>query len=247
MDRALYLSMAGAKNNMLEQAARSHNLANVSTVGFKADFANARSLPLNGGDGIQSRVYALAESFSVDLASGPQMQTGRELDIAIDGKGWIAVQTANGSEAYTRAGNLSVDSTGVLRTARGMPVLGSGGPIAIPDAEKIEIGTDGTISVRALGQGPATLVVIDRIKLVSAKAEELSKQPDGMLHSSSGSLALDANIRVRTGFLESSNVNAVAELTSVVSLARQFEMQVKMMQTIAENAEASSSILRIQV
>ncbi len=247
MDRALYISMTGAKHNMLEQAARSHNLANVSTVGFKADLANAMSMPIKSGDGYNSRVYAVTQTPAVDLSSGPLIETGRELDVAVDGDGWIAVQTNNGDEAYTRGGNLSVDSFGLLRNERGLLVMGNSGPIAIPEAEKIEVGVDGTISVRALGQGPETLVAVDRIKLVNPDTSALQKQQDGLIYSRNDVEALDANVRLRSGFLENSNVNAVGELTSIVALARQFEMQIKMMQTVAENAESSARVLQVQV
>ncbi|HCX27309.1 MAG TPA: flagellar biosynthesis protein FlgF, partial [Cellvibrionales bacterium] len=182
MDRALYISMTGAKHNMLEQAARSHNLANVSTVGFKADLANAMSMPIKSGDGYNSRVYAVTQTPAVDLSSGPLIETGRELDVAVDGDGWIAIQTNNGDEAYTRGGNLSVDSFGLLRNERGLLVMGNSGPIAIPEAEKIEVGVDGTISVRALGQGPETLVAVDRIKLVNPDTSALQKQQDGLIY-----------------------------------------------------------------
>ena len=247
MDRALYISMTGAKHNMLEQAARSHNLANVSTVGFKADFVNALSQPLQGGAGYASRAYAVAQTPSADLSAAPLMETGRELDVAVDGAGWFAVQTADGREAYSRSGNLSVDALGVLRDARGLPVLGDDGPIALPESEKIEIASDGTISVRALGQGPETLVVADRMRLVNPQLGALQKQRDGFLYSVDGAEPPAAEVRLRTGFLESSNVNAVAELTSIVSLARQFEMQIKMMQTIAENSESTTRVLRVQL
>ena len=247
MDRALYISMTGAKHNMLEQAARSHNLANVSTVGFKADLANALAQPIYGGDGYQSRVYAVAQTPGADLSNGTMLETGRELDVALDGEGWLAVQSLSGEEAYTRGGNLSIDTLGMLRNERGLPVMGNAGPIAIPEAEKIEIGADGTISVRALGQGPETLVVVDRIKLVNPATADLSKQQDGMIYSANGIEPVAADVRLRTGFLENSNVSAVNELTSIVSLARQFEMQIKMMQTVSENAQSSARILQVQV
>ena len=139
MDRALYIAMTGAKHNMLVQASHSHNLANVSTVGFKSDFVNAISKPVNGGDGFASRSYTVTGTPSADLSNGPLIQTSRDLDLALDGEGWMAIQAADGRESYTREGNLSVDVFGVLRTAKGMMVLGNGGPIIVPEAEKIEI------------------------------------------------------------------------------------------------------------
>lgn len=247
MDRGLYVSMTGASNTMLEQAARSHNLANVSTTGFKADFASAMSKAVTGGDGLASRVYSVPTATEVNLSRGGLVQTGRDLDLAVDGDGWIAVQAPDGREAYTRAGNLSIDVLGVLRNDRGLAVMGNGGPIAIPEAEKVEIGADGTITVRALGQGPDALVTVDRIKLVNPPLENIRKEPDGFLYSVAGQEPADGSVRLSKGFLENSNVNAVEELTAIVALARQFEMQVKMMQTVAENADSSSRILQVQV
>lgn len=239
--------MTGAKHNMLEQAARSHNLANVSTVGFKADLANAIAQPVYGGDGFQSRTYAIAQTPSTNLSNGTMLQTGRELDIALDGEGWIAVQNLDGEEGYTRDGNLLIDTVGILRNARGQAIMGNAGPIAIPEAEKVEIGSDGTISVRALGQGPETLVIVDRIKLVNPEQADLAKREDGIIYSANGIEPVDPDVRLRTGFLENSNVNAVEELTQIVSLARQFEMQIKMMQTVSDNAQSSARILQVQV
>ena len=247
MDRALYISMTGAKHNMLEQAARSHNLANVSTTGFKADLANALAQPVYGGGGLPSRVYAVAETPLSNLSNGALIDTGRELDVAIMGEGWMVFENEAGEEVYSREGNFSVDTTGILRNASGLAVQGSAGPVVVPESEKIEIGTDGTISVRALGQGPETLVEVDRIKLVNPDLKDLTKGVDGLFRSSNPVEVVDPNIVVSTGFLEGSNVNAVDELASIVSLSRQFEMQIKMMQTIGENSEASSRLLQVQV
>lgn len=247
MDRALYTSMTGAKHNMLEQAVRSHNLANVSTVGFKADLANAISQPINGGDGYNSRIFSVTQTPAADLTRGDLIETNRDLDVAISGEGWLALESQSGEEVYSRGGNLSIDSFGILRNEKGLAVIGNAGPILLPEAEKVEIGIDGTITARALGQGPEALVVVDRLKLVNPSLSQLKKLDDGLIHSMNGSETLDPNIRVQAGFLESSNVSAVSELTAIMSLARQFEMQIKMMQTVSENAEASNRILQVQL
>jgi len=247
VDRALYTSMTGAKHNMLEQAVRSHNLANVSTVGFKADLANAISQPINGGDGYNSRIFSVTQTPAADLTRGDLIETNRDLDVAISGEGWLALESQSGEEVYSRGGNLSIDSFGILRNEKGLAVIGNAGPILLPEAEKVEIGIDGTITARALGQGPEALVVVDRLKLVNPSLSQLKKLDDGLIHSMNGSEILDPNIRVQAGFLESSNVSAVSELTAIMSLARQFEMQIKMMQTVSENAETSNRILQVQL
>src|SRR5512143_2647468 len=172
MDRALYVAMTGAKQLLQAQASNSHNLANASTPGFRADLTDFRSMPVFG-PGFPSRVYAMQERPGVDLKPGPIDATGRELDMAIKGDGWIAVQGPDGSEAYTRAGDLRISSGNILETGAGYPVMGQGGPIAIPPAEKIEIGTDGTISIRPLGEQASTLVQVDKIKLVNPPLDQI--------------------------------------------------------------------------
>ncbi|WP_185231298.1 flagellar basal body rod protein FlgF [Teredinibacter franksiae] len=247
MDKALYVAMTGAKHNMRAQTAHANNLANINTTGFKADFAQARSMPVYYGDGQPTRAYALAESPATDFSQGALIDTGRELDVAIKGEGFIAVQSPDGSEAYTRAGSLYVDSVGILRTGNNLPVLGNGGPVAIPAAEKIELAVDGSITVIPLGQGVDAPVVVDRIRLVNPPLDTVKRGSDGLLRAFNPEqdVPADGAVRLISGFVEGSNVNAVNELTSVLSLARQYEMQVKIMKNVKENSETSASLLRV--
>lgn len=246
MDKALYVAMTGAKHNMLAQAVHSNNLANINTGGFKADFAQARSMGVYYGEGYATRAYALAEVPATDFSPGKMINTGRELDISVDGEGFIAVQAPDGQEAYTRAGSFYVDSVGMLRTGNGLPVMGNGGPVAIPESDKIDIAIDGTISIIPLGQAKDGIVQIDRIKLVNPPVESLVKSEDGLIRQrvAVGDIPADAGVRVASGALESSNVNAVNELTSILELARQYEMQVKIMQNAKENSESSARLLQ---
>lgn len=245
MDRMLYVSMSGAKQTMLAMAANSHNLANVNTTGYKADFSAFRSMPVFG-EGLPSRVYAMAERPGVDLASGMINSTGRELDMAIKGDGWIAVQASDGTEAYTREGNLQVSENGLLTTGTGHLVLGNSGPIAIPPAQKIEIAADGTISIHPLGQAPNALAVVDRIKLVKPEHNKMEKDTDSLMHLKNGGVAdPDATVSLVSGALESSNVNPVEALVTMISLSRQFELQMKAMKTVGDNESSSSQMLRL--
>ena len=245
MDRLLYVAMSGARETMQAQAVNAQNLANASTTGFRADLQSFQSLPVNG-PGYASRVYGIAAAQGIDTSPGAAMGTGRELDIAIDGDGWIAVQGPDGNEAYTRAGDLRVDSLGLLRTGSGYPVMGNGSPVAIPPFEKIEIAGDGTISIRPLGQGANGLAVVDRIKLVNPPASELLKGADGLIHLKGGESAeADAGVRVQAGALESSNVNTVEAMVNLIQLARQYETQVKMMKNSEDNDRASAQLLRM--
>lgn len=247
MDKVIYLAMTGGKHIARAQTVHANNMANAATHGFRADFAQSRAMQVFYGDGLPSRVYALAESPATDLSYGSQLETGNDLDIAIDGDGWIAVQGSDGRESYTRTGSLRVDANGMLTTADGDLVLGDGGPLALPPYEKIEIGDDGTISLQAAGQAPNTLAQVGRIKLVNAEPGALVKGEDGRLRLADGGVALpaDANVRVRKGFLESSNVNVVEEFTKIISLARQFEMNLKVMRNAEDNSAAATRLLQL--
>jgi flagellar basal-body rod protein FlgF len=244
MDKALYIAMTGAKQNMFAQRAHSNNLANVNTAGFKEDFAQARSMPVYG-EHHPTRAYSMTERPGTRFEQGPLQETGNNLDIALKGEGWIAVQAPSGEEAYTRAGNLQVDVNGVLRTGAGMPVLGEGGPIALPPASSIEIGQDGTISILPLGAGVA-LAQVDRIRLVNPDPKDLEKGEDGLIRLKDGAPAaqVDDNVQVASGFVEGSNVNSIASLTEILSLSRQYELQVKLMSQADQNSEASARLLQ---
>jgi len=242
MDHMIYLAMSAARQMMNGQAQAAHNLANANTTGFKADFEAYRAMPLFG-EGHPSRVFAMAERPGIDFAPGAMNATGNELDVALTGEGFIAVQAADGSEAYTRAGDLELDALGLLTTGTGLPVLGNGGPIALPPAEKVQIGADGTISVRPLGQEANTLAVIDRLRLVKPALNTLIKGEDGLFRTRDGASAPpDAAVQVTSGALEASNVNPVNEMIQMIETARRYELAVKAMHT-AEQADAQGAQL----
>lgn len=246
MDKALYTAMTGAKHNMLNQALRANNLANASTDGFRADFAQARSMPIYYGDGSPTRAFALTENPATDFRHGALNATGRELDVALNGDGFFAVQNAQGEEVYTRLGDFQVDANGFLLTSAGNSVIGNGGPIQIPDYEKIDIGLDGTITVIVQGQGPQEPAEVDRIKLVNPNIEDIQKRKDGYFQRKDGEPEdAIAELSVVSGFLEASNVNPIGEFTEMLSLSRQYDMQVKMMNTVKKNSEASAQLLKL--
>lgn len=245
MDRVLYVAMAGAQQISNAQAINSNNLANLSTTGFRADLRVFESVPVRG-PALPSRVYAQTQPNGVDLTPGPLQTTGRDLDVAVQGEGYIAVLAPDGTEAYTRAGNLQISALGQLTTGAGHVVLGNGGPMAIPPQEKLDIGGDGTVSIRPLGQSAAALATVDRIKLVKIPAADLVKGEDGLLRRADGARATeDATVRIASGVLEGSNVNAVDALVNMISLSRHFEAAVKTMQAAEENDRAAAQVLRL--
>lgn len=247
MDKAIYVSMTGGKHIARAQALHANNMANANTAGFRADYEQARAMAIYGGAGFETRAYALAENPGTDFTYGALQQTGGDLDIAVDGPGWIAVQGANGQEGYTRAGSLRVNAQGQLLTADGHAVLGDGGPITLPPLEKVEIGFDGTITVREQGQAPSALGQLGRLKLVNPNNAQLAKGEDGLMYLREGQpvLKADENLRVRSGFVEGSNVDVVDEFTQVIALARQFDMHMKMMRTTADNSAAATKLLQL--
>lgn len=246
MDRLLYIAMSGAKENMNGISLRANNLANTGTVGFKADFEQARSMQAFGA-GLPTRVFSMTESPGQNFDSGAMIITERELDVAIQGDGWFAVQDKEGNEAYTRAGNLQLTPAGMLVTAGGLPVMGDDGPIQLPvPLAKMEIGIDGTVSARAQGAPAEVLVQVGRIKLVKPELVDVVKGNDGLFRRKDGEVAeASADVALLHGAYEGSNVNAIGEMTSMISLQRQFELQVKMMKQAEKMDQQQNQLLRI--
>jgi flagellar basal-body rod protein FlgF len=244
MDRFLYISMSGAKETLRAQTVNNHNLANASTTGFRADLSAFQSRAV-AGSGHASRAYATNSTIGWDSSQGALMSTGRDLDVGIQGPGWIAVQGPDGREAYTRAGDLRIDPSGVLMNGAGQTVLGEGGPISVPPNTSLMIAADGTISIVPVGQGPETTSQVGRIKLVNPPAESLARGDDGLFRTTDGTDAPpDASVRLASGVLESSNVNVADAMVNMIELSRHFDLQVKAMRTAEENAAASAQLLK---
>ncbi|MGD9943761.1 MAG: flagellar basal-body rod protein FlgF [Burkholderiaceae bacterium] len=244
MDRMIYLSMTGAKALMQRQEALAHNLANAETTGFRADLMAFRAVPARQDGTATTRVYAMEASAGFDPQAGPIRQTGRSLDVAVDGQGWIAVQGADGQEAYTRDGAFELSSDGTLTTRRGHVVLGDGGPLVVPQNADVLIGSDGTVSAKV---GNQAAVQVGRLKLVNPPAGELIKGGDGLLRRSDGEAAdADPQVRVVDGALEGSNVNVVEAMVGMIALSRQFELQMKLLQNAEGNEQKAAQLLSIR-
>ncbi|MEH6616206.1 MAG: flagellar basal body rod protein FlgF [Porticoccus sp.] len=245
MDHLLYVAASGARETMLAQAVNTHNLANASTTGFRADLVTAQSAYLSG-EGFESRAVAGMKGRGVDFREGMINATGRDLDVAIKGSGWMAVQAPDGTEAYSRRGDLRVDELGQVLNGVGQPLIGNAGPIALPPFSEIAIGADGTISIVPLGEDPNTLAVIDRIKLVNPDTSLLAKNRQGLVQIKGGEPAIpDAGVGLISKSLESSNVNPVESMVRMIELARQFETHVKMMKTAEKLDSSSAELMRL--
>ena len=238
MDRMIYLSMSGAKATMQRQDTLANNIANVSTPGFRAELQAFRAVPVEGR-GASTRVYALETTTGYDASAGPVTATGRNLDVAVKGNSWLTVQALDGTEAYTRGGSLEVSNDGTLTTRGGLPVLGDGGPLQVPPNSAVSIGADGTVSAKGSdGKNSA----IGKLKLVTPEAP-LKRGDDGLFRAADGNLSADDTARVQDGALEGSNVSAVESMVAMIAAARQFEAQMKMIQTAEADEKAASQLL----
>jgi len=237
MDRLIYTAMTGAKATMQRQEILSHNLANASTTGFKAELAAFRSVPILG-DGASTRAFALETTPGYNPDAGPVQATGRSLDVAMRGKAWLAVQANDGTEAYTRNGALQVNAEGLLSTAGGLTVLGEGGPITIPENSEVHIASDGTVTAKSGNGRPQP---VGKLKLVTPEAP-LTRGTDGLMRAAE-ELPADPNARLQDGALEGSNASAVESMVAMISAARQFEQQMKMLQSAQEKEQAATKLL----
>lgn len=243
MDRLIYLSMAGAKATMQRQDTLANNLANVSTTGFRAEMQAFRAVPVRG-DGATTRVYALESTVGADTRSGPVQTTNRPLDVAVQGNSWLAVQSLDGTEGYTRAGSLQVSAEGQLVTPNGLPVLGDGGPITVPANAIVEIASNGAIST-TVGNGRPQQA--GKLKLVTPEEAPLVRGTDGLFRTGDGSeLPNDETARVQSGALEGSNVSAVETMVAMIAAARQFEQQMKMLQGAEQREQGAAKLLAPQ-
>jgi len=242
MDRMIYTAMTGAKHILEQQATTAHNLANATSTGFKAQVDSFRAVPVIS-EGLSTRAFVVDATVGADFNPGPIQATNRDLDVAIQGKGWLVVKRADGSEGYTRNGSLKVSENGLLQTESGLSVMGDGGPISIPPDVAITIAKDGTISSVSNGTLPGPPNAIGRLKLVNPPESKLVRSEDGLFVTNNGSPAeADSEVNVVGGALESSNVNVIDTMVNMISLARQFETQMKLLQSAENNANKASQI-----
>lgn len=242
MDRMIYLAMSGAKSLLDRLAVTSNNLANASTAGFRAETQSFRAVQVQS-DTQPTRTFALEATTGADLTPGPLTATGRALDVAIESKGWIAVQLADGSEAYTRNGSLQIDENGVLQTRNGFNVSGGGGPISIPANTQVSIASDGTVTSVPTSNLLNQTTPIGRIKLVNPDEADLQRGADGLFRLRGGGEAeVDARVRLSAKYLEGSNVNASEALVEMIAIARQFDAQMKLMQSADSNAQQATKL-----
>src|ERR1700744_1759669 len=239
MDRMIYLSMSGAKAALQRQDSLANNLANVSTNGFRAELTAVRAVPIRG-DGASTRVFSLETTPGYNDEQGPINATGRNLDVAMTGKSWLAVQGLDGTEAYTRAGSLEVNSEGVLVTRDGLQVNSDGGgAITVPQNAHVDIGDDGTITALVDGQKPQQ---IGKLKMVTPDVP-VTRGTDGLFRADDGDLSADPAAKLQSGALEGSNVSPVATMVGMIAAARQFEYQMKMLENAEKQDQQASKLL----
>lgn len=245
MDKLIYVAMTGAKQILYQQGVVAQNLANLNTAGYREESGSFRSVPAQG-DGLPTRVFAVDTTTGSNLTPGAVQKTGRDLDVAVQGSGWFTVEARDGSEAYTRDGSFALSPEGILQTRTGLNVLSEGGPISIPANYSVSIGKDGTVSAVPSGQSVSNVIVLGRLKLVDPSAANLVKGTDGLFRTRDGAPSESSPEVVLTpGAVESSNVNAVETMVSMITLARQFETQMKLLQNAQDNAKSADQLLAV--
>lgn len=244
MDRMIYIAMSGAKQAMEQQASVANNMANVATAGFRAQINNFRAVPVVGGEAA-TRAFVVASTPGADLRSGPISETGRALDVAIKGDGWLAVQMPDGSEAYTRVGNLQVGADGQLLTMDTRPVAGEAGALVVPPGSAVMISKDGIVTALGAGDPVTGAAEVGRLKLVNPAATDMVRGDDGLFRMRQGVAAppADPTVMLMTGALEGSNVNPVEAMVDMIANARRFEMQMKAVQSADTNAQSANKLL----
>ncbi|MGL5700277.1 MAG: flagellar basal body rod protein FlgF [Kluyvera sp.] len=248
MDHAIYTAMGAASQTMQQQAVTASNLANTSTPGFRAQLTAMRAVPV-AGPSVETRTLVAATTPGADMTPGQLDYTARPLDVAIQQDGWLAVQSANGSEGYTRNGNIQVSATGQL-TIQGNPVIGEAGPVSVPEGSQVTIASDGTISALTPGDAPNTVSPVGKLKMVKASASEVTRGDDGLFRltplaqaTRGQTLQADPTLRLQSGVLEGSNVKAVAAMADMIASARRFEMQMKVISSVDENTQKANQLL----
>ncbi|CZG13621.1 flagellar basal-body rod protein FlgF [Legionella pneumophila serogroup 1] len=247
MEPILYNSISGSRSDFKRQEIIANNLANINTPGFKADLYQAQTMYMNNANGnnqFSAHSFITQNANGIDTSPGEIITTGRDLDVAIDGDGWMAVQDSQGREAYTRGGSLRLNPNGQLITASGKVVLGDGGPISIPPAQSIEIGSDGTISIVPLEGDVKSLAILDRIKLVTLDRNNIYKNDEGLIQLKSGAATANSNIKLQSGALEGSNVNAIDQMVAMISAGREFDAQMKLLSTVDDNGQKLAQLLQ---
>ena len=244
MDRMIYVAMSGAKQTMEQQASIANNMANVSTAGFRAQLNNFRAVPVVG-EGAATRSFVVASTPGADMRNGPITENGRALDVAINGNGWLAVQASDGGEAYTRVGNLQVGAGGELTTMDQRPVIGDAGPLVVPPGSTVSITKDGLITAMGAGDPITGAAGVGRLKLVKPSNADLVRGDDGLFRMRDGMAAAEADptVTVTSGAIEGSNVNPVEVMVDMINNARQFEMQMKVVQSADTNDQHANQLL----
>ena len=245
MDRLVNTALTAMRGAMARQTAISNNLANTNTVGFRAEIANATARWING-ETYNVRAQQAEQVVGADMGQGAVTQTGNPLDVAMDGDALLAVQATDGSEAYTRRGDLKLSDSGLLVTGDGNPVIGDGGPITLPDYDSLSIAKDGGIWIVPSGGDPALPQRVDGLKLVSPKGSAIAKGTDDLFRETNGgALPQDPFASVVGGSLEGSNVNATQALVQMIEASRAWETQVKMIDTAKQIDDGGASLMRL--
>jgi flagellar basal-body rod protein FlgF len=240
-----YLVMAGLDATMDRVTAATNNLANRGTAAFKAQKPVFQAMPLYG-QGMPDRVIVAATEEGADFRSGAIQKTGRDLDVAVKGPGWLIVQAPDGNPALSRNGSLAISSGGILQNSEGHVVLGEGfSPIVLPALQSITIGDDGTVSGVLLGQSPDQITALNRVMLANPPTGELQRRADGLFEDQAAPPQPDSQVRLQVGALEDSNADTVSMMMNMIENTRIFQMQTEMVRMALTTGQGQSSPLTL--
>ncbi|MDT0574703.1 flagellar basal body rod protein FlgF [Croceicoccus sp. F390] len=242
----IYTALTGMDAAMVRQRTIASNLANAQTPGFRAETFAVQTLTLKG-PALETRAQSQGSVRGADMAGGKIVSTGQPLDIALSGEALLALQATDGSEVYSRRGDLTVGAGGVLENGDRLPVMGMAGPITVPPNRSITIASDGAIMSSDPAEPQAPAQEIGRIKLASAAGSRIEKDLDGFLRVVGGGvLPADPTAQLTTGMLEQSNVDSAQVLVDMIEAQRSFDRRAKLFTTAGELDQASARLMSLR-
>ncbi len=245
MDHLIYTAYSGLTGSMVSQQVIASNMANAQTIGFRAEMLNHQPTTLKGPS-IEARAMTQGEVRGANMKQGALIETGNPLDVALTGRTMLAVQSADGEEAYTRRGDLSVDASGVLSNGDGRPVVGDAGPVTVPPGARVTIAPDGTVLAANAENPDQPPQVVAKLKLVSTAGSNIEKGLDGLFRVvGGGALPVDEEAKLQPGSLEQSNVDPTRVLVEMVEAQRLFDMRTKLIATARELDEGGAGLMRL--
>ena len=251
MDKGIYTAVGSINAQRLQETNAIHELANVSTVGFKKAYQIALQSYRVDGDGFKTRFLAAnAPSGVVNLAPGSRIATGNALDIFMNDKTLLGVQNEDAQVAFTRRGDIRVNQNGELALVTGQLVLDDGGAAIVPPADQIlSISDEGVVYAVDPEQEVAEPQEVARLMLRDASGVSMEKMKDGLfkvLGLPAGDFETGPNpVSISSGQLEGSAANAMETMVKMMNGVRSFEMKMKLVKELGDLGDSNNTLMRL--